>query len=304
MADHEVTVLIPCHKTALLEGTIASVLNQTYPVSKVIVIADGIDKPDWWYDPGAKLDPRVWVEKNGKRLGKAASINRAMDLVHTDLVLLVDADTYMAGNALDWMVGCLGKEVKVVIPTLYPSRKVTWIERGRDELYQREQGKFRSPIGLIGCCILARSDLLRRHPIPEDTMVEDQAWAGELEDAGVGVYQARYAACFTEEPRTAKELFRQLVRWNYGDFQMAAKKKRSADLIPFVLFGMVSFGVVGLALSGLFPLFGVIGGFLLFYGIMTAASKDRNPGGRITMVQTAALLYASALRATFRKPEW
>ena len=225
-----ITVLIPCHKTETIVKCVNEILGQSYPVDSVVIIGDGIKIQNF-------VDPRVET-RNQERLGKAPSINKAVLGVQSELVLMLDCDTYLAPDALRRMVECLNGEIKVIIPHLRPSKEETWIECSRAKWYAKGQGGFGAPLGAIGCCILSYTSFLREHPLPR-SLVEDQAWAKNLKRDSVGVYQVKSADCRTDEPDSVPTLLHQTVRWWYGSLRLDIQENRLLIVYPYAVIAVL-----------------------------------------------------------------
>lgn len=294
-------MVIPCHKTQTIDICVNSILNQSIPVEKVIVIADGVEVDGF-------QDAKVEVRPNPSRLGKALSINAVLGTIKTELVLLLDCDAYLGVNGLQRMVECLHGEIKVVIPYLHPSKLRTWIEKAREKWYQRAQRGFGAPLGLIGCCILTYARFLQGHPFP-DSLVEDQVWAKDLSSISAGVYQAKLAYCRTEEPGNWGALMRQLVRWWYGSIELDARRSRRNELKPyFVLLLTIGFvvGFFAIASSSLLLLIPSSVVFLVI--LLTASISGSGPSGGLGMRYLLSDMLARFIGivrySVRREPDW
>ncbi len=291
------TAVIPCRDPRFLSYTIASLLNQTRPPDKILVVADGVDLGEF---AGESVDV---IPNTGPR-GKANCINLAVKTsVTTDLVLAVDADTTLQARALEVMVDLLHGEIRIVLPSLHPARMETWIERNRHDWYERVRGKGRV-FGVVGCAFVANRGFLLRNPIPPETMVEDQHMSWLLKRAGHAVLQSQFAQAYTEEPRTLGALFRQMTRWSFGSMQLDAIKSRGGLLEPVFFIVFWSVPVLAPYLAGAL-------GWVLSIAFLLVFCIGRLPG---TFPYPSAMLYSfvyslSALDASFRRvlrrpPRW
>ncbi len=99
-----VTVLIPAYNEASFIGAkIRNTLELNYPRSqfRVLVITDGSTDGT---DQIVKAFPQVELLHATDRLGKAAAINRAMELVNSSIVLLTDANALLNEKAVQYLV--------------------------------------------------------------------------------------------------------------------------------------------------------------------------------------------------------
>lgn len=110
MTNNKVTVLISTfNRSAYLVESIESILAQTWPVDKIIVINDG--STDNTLDVLKAYEGRVEVlsKPNG---GKAAALNMALGLVSEGLVWIFDDDDLAVPTALETLVGLLEADPK------------------------------------------------------------------------------------------------------------------------------------------------------------------------------------------------
>lgn len=241
----EFTALIPCKNSKFLDRTVKSLAGQTTPLKEIVVIADGLDVD---VSKVAGYD-HVRVIRNKTNIGKAKSLNRAVKTVTTEGVLMIDSDTYISHDSMEWMGKYVVGDIGLVIPMLFTSRKKNFVERVRTNWYKRIQRGNITPFGLIGCCFATTKQFMLDHPMPTDTMVEDQELARRLKRTKVGIFQTKRAKCYTEEPQTARALFRQATRWSFGQCQVFGKQNKVAAK----LFSSVPLLIIMVSLSSFLP---------------------------------------------------
>lgn len=103
-----VTFLIPCFNGApYIEEAIRSCLSQTRPPEQIIVIDDAsTDESSRILEDFARRG-EITLMVNPENIGKAASLNRALDLVATSYVAMVDADDLSEPDRLEKQVSYL-----------------------------------------------------------------------------------------------------------------------------------------------------------------------------------------------------
>ncbi|MEM2914649.1 MAG: glycosyltransferase family 2 protein, partial [Candidatus Bathyarchaeia archaeon] len=88
-----ITAIVPAFNEEKSIGkTLESLLNQTKKLEQIIVVDDGsTDRTS----EVVENFRNVTLIKNHRRIGKAESINRVLELISTDFVIIVDADTVL-----------------------------------------------------------------------------------------------------------------------------------------------------------------------------------------------------------------
>ncbi len=114
MAD-KVTILIPFYNPGkYLVKAVASVFKQSYRDWNLILVDDGsTDKSHRLIEESLK-DKRVTKVRISKNLGQAKSLNLGLALVGTPFLLQLDADDWLAPDALNIMVNEAAKHPKDV----------------------------------------------------------------------------------------------------------------------------------------------------------------------------------------------
>ena len=85
-----ISVVIPtADRAPLLQRAVASVLNQTISVAKIIVVDNGIDKAKAQFD-----DPRVVIIRTAPRIGPGRSRNIGVKHCETKYIAFLDDDDY------------------------------------------------------------------------------------------------------------------------------------------------------------------------------------------------------------------
>ena len=130
---YSLTVIVPAfNEEDTVEDTVKAILNSNYPGLKEILVID-----DGSTDNTFKIIKRLskeykkvkgFTKKN--QGSKAGPLNFALKKVKTDLVAVVDADSYPAPDAFGKMIGFFDDEKVGAVTCLFiPRNKKTFFER-------------------------------------------------------------------------------------------------------------------------------------------------------------------------------
>ncbi|HEY6093698.1 MAG TPA: glycosyltransferase [Gallionellaceae bacterium] len=224
------TILVAAYnEAATIEETLQSIDSQIYPGElQVIVINDGSTD-----DTAAivrKCLPRYYwltlldLEQNG---GKANALNQALKMAKHDLVLTVDADSYLYHEALQSIVERYLQDppnTRAVAGTvLVRNSRASWLARAQEWDYfhgiaaiKRTQSLFQGTLVAQGSFSLYdRATLLSLGGWPV-CVGEDIVLTWAILKAGYRVGHCEDACLFTNAPATLAQFFRQRRRWARG----------------------------------------------------------------------------------------
>lgn len=218
-----VTVIIPAHdEEAGLPATLESVLRQTVPAERVIVVDDASR------DSTGEVALRHGVEvlRPPANLGsKAKAQNYALPYCTSELVLAVDADTVLAPDYLEKTVLAFDDPSVVVAAGNVQTRftRTLW-ERGRSVEYlfgfhwnRPIQARADSPVVCSGCCsVFRRKVLVEFGGFPERTIVEDMDFTWSQQIAGRRARYVSDAVAWAADPESLLYLRKQVWRWMAG----------------------------------------------------------------------------------------
>lgn len=230
-----VSVIVPAFNEAkLIERAVRSLAGGDYPEHEVIVVDDGSDDGTAGLVEAMEL-PGVTVVRQANR-GKAAALNRGLELARHEIVVMVDADTVFENTTLRRLVrpfrrpevGAVAGNTKVgnrrgLLGTWQHIDYVTGFNLDR-RLYDVLRCMPTVP-GAIGG--------FRREAIDEAgwlshaTLAEDTDLTIAIGRRGWDVVYVEDARAHTEAPPTFAGLWRQRYRWSYGTMQ-AVWKHRAA----------------------------------------------------------------------------
>ena len=221
-----VAVLIAAYnEEEVIAAKLENTLQLEYPASRkqIIVVADGSD--DRTVDRVKEFtDVELLYEPT--RSGKSAAINRAMECVHADIVVLTDANTFLSPGALyelmapftDEQVGGVAGAKKVVDDG---SHAVAGAGEGLYWKYESKlkelEASFYSVIGAAGELFAFRRSLFQ--PIPESAITDDFYLSLSINLAGKTISYAPAASGTELASLSLKDEWNRKVRIAAGGFQ-------------------------------------------------------------------------------------
>jgi peptidoglycan-N-acetylglucosamine deacetylase len=233
-----VAVLIPAYnEETVIVRTIRSVLNSDYTNLHVIVIDDG--SADRTAEVAAAAFSReiaagrmqVLTKRNE---GKAAALNYALERMHEEIYVGIDADTVIAADAIskliphfaDPRVGAIAGNAKV------GNRLNLWT-RWQALEYITSQNFERRALDLFHVVTVVPGAIgaWRTAPVkaaggyPLDTVAEDADLTMNLLEQGFKVDYEDRSLAYTEAPINASGLMRQRFRWSFGTLQSVWKHR-------------------------------------------------------------------------------
>lgn len=224
------SILIAAYnEAASIEETLVSIERQDYPGElQVIVINDG-SQDDTAAIVRRCLPRYPWLhllhlEKNG---GKANALNLGLAQARHELVLTVDADSYLYRNALCAIVERYRQDppnTRAVAGTvLVRNSRENWVTRCQEWDYfhgiaaiKRVQSLYQGTLVAQGAFSLYdRATLIQVGGWPEN-VGEDIVLTWAILKAGHRVGHSEDACLFTNAPSTARQFLRQRKRWSRG----------------------------------------------------------------------------------------
>jgi cellulose synthase/poly-beta-1,6-N-acetylglucosamine synthase-like glycosyltransferase len=308
-----VTVIVPAYnERKTIAATVRSLASGKHPGIEVLVVDD--ESSDGTADEVEQLglaNVRVVRVPAG---GKAAALNAGLALASHDFVVMVDADTVVAADAIhrlvqpfaDPRVGAVAGNVKV-------GNRNTVIGRWQHIEYVIGFNLDRRLYDTLGCMPTIpgalgafRRDAVRQAGgLSRSTLAEDTDLTMALQRAGWRVVYQESAVARTEAPSTVPQLWRQRYRWSYGTMQAMWRHRRSVVErgssgrfgrwgLPFI----AMFSVVLPLCAPVLDIFAVYGVF--FVGRMEAAVAWL----AVLTVQVLAAVLAFRLDRESLRPLW
>jgi cellulose synthase/poly-beta-1,6-N-acetylglucosamine synthase-like glycosyltransferase len=253
-----VTIFIPCYnEERTVVKTLDSLCALEYPKDKLSIFAINDGSKDNTLPvlrEYSAAHPQVTVldKPNG---GKHTALNLGLTHATSDLVGCLDADSYVASNALMESIRYFASaDVMAVTPAIKVAVAGTFIQRIQHAEYGLS-AFIRRTFSWMDAIFITPGpfSIFRREvftilgPYKAAHNTEDMEIALRMQSHGMRIENAPNSHVFTNAPRNYPALFRQRVRWSYGFL-------KNAQDYRFMFFN---------------PKYGTLGMFLLPMGIFT-----------------------------------
>lgn len=220
----QATLIIPAWAEG--EGLIQKIANTaaldlTNISLEVIVISDQ-ERPEGLNTESLPF-ALSWIREH-QRVGKAASINRAMQVVNTPYVVLSDANTRLSTGAMqhlllpfqDARIGAVAGE-KQVRPDHTPAADAESFYWSYESALKRSDSRLYSVIGGAGELLALRRDGVG--PLPADTILDDLVLSWEVIRQGYRIAYAPDALAIESPSPDLKEEAKRKIRIAAGAYQ-------------------------------------------------------------------------------------
>lgn len=246
------SIIVPCfNEESTVEKTVDSLLELDFPKEKfaIVVVDDGSTDSTWSIVQKYKENRQVRLLQKENEGSKFAALNYALDRIDTDLVGVLDADSWVDSRALyEYMYFFRDQEVKAVIPTMVIGRPDSILRKAQRAEY--EIGLFvRKAFAYLEAIYIAPGpfSMFRRSVFSELGYYKE---AHHTEDAEIALrmQQHHYKIAYSEKsivytvgPNKVRALIKQRVRWVYGfiknaiDYRHLFFKKEYRDLGMVIL---------------------------------------------------------------------
>jgi len=295
-----VSIVIPAYnKAKYVKQAIYSAEASDYPRKEIIIVND--NSTDNTEDILSEFGDYIRVIRPDKRLGKAAALNLGIESAGGDVIVTLDADTFLEKNCLRKIVAHLMADEKVgaVTPSCgiaNPKKIMEFVQELQHAGFtfiRKKQEALRSTFTIFGPVIAVRKELLRRiGGFDGNVLSEDFDLAVRINKAGYKVKTLASAMAWTVPCDSLGSFWRQRLRWHRGGLQVLRKHSRllverswHGFYLSTALLTMVfqAVGFIAACLLGLFSLF---------------ASSPMNPSS-ISFVIGTAITAAVALDFVF-----
>ena len=219
-------MIIPAYnEAASLADTVKSLINQTTPPARVVVVDDC--STDGTGEVAAALGVEV-LRPPANTGSKAGAQTFALRTVATRYVMAIDADTILATDAIEELSAAFADPgVAAACGLVLPRHVGTVWERGRyvEYLYsftfhKQVQDAYGKPLIASGCFSAYRTRVLcELGGWSSRTLAEDMDLTWSLYERGWRVRFMPTALCYPIEPHTWGFLAKQLRRWSHGFVQ-------------------------------------------------------------------------------------
>jgi cellulose synthase/poly-beta-1,6-N-acetylglucosamine synthase-like glycosyltransferase len=249
-----VSVIVPIWNEGSAQGerlkkTIDSLLNCSYPQEKleIIIVNDGSsDNSLSLANAYKKHGVKVFSHK--KPRGKTLAFNTGLKHATSELVVGLDADSFIEPDVLDKLTPCFkDKHVMAAIPSVKIWKPQSWLQRIQFQEFlsavfirhvQSELGGV--PLAPGAFTLIRKSFLDKYGSLDHSTMVEDLEMSLRIQSEHFLTENVIDANVYTSGVKTMKEFFRQRLRWFVG-FMVQLKRykhlfsKEYGNLGVFVL---------------------------------------------------------------------
>jgi len=255
-----VTIMVPCwNEERTAAKTIKSLLALDYPKNKLKIFAidDGSTDGTWNILKRFEKNPQVQIFKKDNG-GKHTALNHGLDFVDTDLVGCLDADSFVAPDALKEIVTCFAEDEKImaVVPAIVihdPQTLMQLIQKAEYFL----SVFIRKVASLLDALFVTPGpfSIFRTHMIKEvegyrhGHNTEDLEMALRLQKKHYKIGNCPSAFVYTIGPRTLQDLYKQRVRWTHGFLENAKDYK---ELFFTRSYGNLSILMLPVALISIF----------------------------------------------------
>lgn len=230
-----VSILMPAHnESRILYPVVKEMVNLNYPEYEVILINDGSsdDTSEVLKDLAIKYD-RVRVIDLKENCGKANALYLGLIAAKGEILVGVDADSYLDKNALRYLVSHFvnrhnGERVGAVTGNPRVRNRGTLLGKLQlceyasiISLIKRTQRVLGKVMTVSGVCVAYRKRALMECGFwDRDMMTEDIAVTWKLEKNFWDVRYEPRALCWMLVPETIKGLWRQRRRWSEGGLEV------------------------------------------------------------------------------------
>jgi cellulose synthase/poly-beta-1,6-N-acetylglucosamine synthase-like glycosyltransferase len=228
-----VSVVIPAfNEQETIEETLRSITELDYPKNRIeiIVINDGSR------DATEKI-VRAFIKKHRNRKiqlisqknsGKWVCMNKGLAIAKGKFFACLDADSFVASDALKKMLLKFDRKTAVVLPMMKVKnpkntlQKIQWYEYIVNMFYKKIAAYLNCVHVAPGPFSLYRTSVLREvGGFRYGYATEDLEIAMRLQKEDYKIVQTMDAEVYTVAPDSMKELYKQRVRWNKGSLMNA-----------------------------------------------------------------------------------
>ncbi|WP_308390024.1 glycosyltransferase [Acidithiobacillus sp. AMEEHan] len=226
-----ISILVAAYNEELvISDTIHSVLLQSYPGMHEIIVIDDGSKDATAEKVKAFTDSRVRLIRQPVNGGKASALNAGLQHAKFDIVITLDADTYLYRDALQKIVGRYlsdpSNTAAVAGALAVRNSRTNWITRLQEWDYfhgiaivKRVQSLYQGTLVAQGAFSLYEKKVLQELGGWAPVVGEDIVLSWGMLKKGYRIGYAENAVVFTNVPESYRQLFQQRRRWARGMFE-------------------------------------------------------------------------------------
>jgi peptidoglycan-N-acetylglucosamine deacetylase len=271
-----VTIAVPCwNEAGTLGATLTSLMELDYPKDKLHIIVVDNNSTDTTYQVATKFKTmhpeniEVYIEE---KQGKHNAVNRALSVSKSELFGCLDADSFVAPNALRVIVGYFEANgaAMAITPCIHIRNPRTFIQRMQAIEYL--MGVFlRKAFGQLDAIqvtpgpfsIFKQEVFERLGGYKKAHNTEDFEITLRMHKNHLKIMNSHKALVYTVGPSTAKGFFYQRLRWARGFLENALDYK---ELFFNKAYG--NFGMFTLPMAFLFMFYGLYAALFVMYGLI------------------------------------
>ncbi|HPU02007.1 MAG: poly-beta-1,6 N-acetyl-D-glucosamine synthase [Firmicutes bacterium] len=230
-----VTILMAAHNEEKVIGSTVSHLFQLdYPCYEVIVVDDGsTDNTAAILREMAAAEPRLRLVRLLNNMGKAVALNAGVRAARHEIIVTIDADSYLDKEALRWLVrhftrnprtGAVTGNPRVLNRTSLLARIQTAEYSSIIGMIKRTQsiwGRLMTVSGVLAAYRLAA--LVDVNFWSTDSVTEDIDITWKLQRRSWEVHYEPRALVWVLVPETLRGLWKQRLRWSRGGIEVLRK---------------------------------------------------------------------------------
>ena len=222
-----VSVIIPARdEEHTIEGTIRASAALDWPAVEIIVINDGSSDGTGRVLDTLQRQIPFTVITHEKSQGKSRSLNEALSLASSEVVLIMDADSEPASNVLNRMVPYFVMDKEVIAVTGNPrvvNASTLWAKMQAIEFTstisalrrgQSAWGRVNTMSGVLS--VLRRREILDLGGFSPEQPTEDIELTWRLHRAGYRCIYEPAALSAMRVPESMRQWWRQRYRWSSG----------------------------------------------------------------------------------------
>jgi poly-beta-1,6-N-acetyl-D-glucosamine synthase len=263
------TAVVPAYnEEKTIESTLKSLIKLDYPTEKmeIIVVNDGSkDNTENIVKRFISSHPSFEIKLiNQENKGKGSALNKGLELAKGKFFACMDADSFIAPNALQEMLPIFSdSNVAAVSPLMKVRRpgsvlqKVQWCEYVINMFYKFLNSKLDCIHVTPGPFSVYRTKVIQDlGGYDEETITEDLEIAIRLQKHNYKIVQTFDAIVETMAPSTWGKLFRQRVRWYKGSVDNTINYRKLMFNTKYGDFGFLRMptiilsGLIAIVLSG------------------------------------------------------
>jgi len=233
---YSVSFIVPIfNEEETVEETLKHIFDIDYEIDEVIVVNDcSTDNSLKILRKLEKKYPNLRIVNHKKNLGKAASINDGLKVVESELVTIVDADSYPATDSLKKMTGFFEDEKVGAVTCVVTARNANKFMERLQSIEYKMIALTRKLLDYVDAIYVTPGPLAvyRKKALDEikgfdeKNMTEDIEVTWHLTYAGWKRKMCLSTTVSSTVPNRFRAWFRQRRRWNVGGLQCISKYKK------------------------------------------------------------------------------